>query len=147
MTESVLYLIVRTDMASMTPGRVAAQCAHAHGVMEELLVPENVLETEMNELEKAWYNWKDARGFGTTIVLSDITVFGNRLSLTELDKKIIDTPARFVYDPTYPIKDGAFTHHVGIHTVLAVFVVDKNKKPDILNTLELYTGTEKNLNV
>ena len=143
MNNSGLYLIVRTDMDSMTPGRIAAQTAHGHGAMEVLL------NTEVDSLLASWNDWKAYRGFGTTLVLQNIDIDSNRVSLEEIElklqvvngygKTIIST---YVLDETYPIKDGSTVHLVSVKTVLAVFVVDRENKPDILCSLRLYGGRE-----
>lgn len=138
---SILYLIVRTDMDSMTPGRVAAQTAHGHGAMEEM-----INDAEYDDLLlTTWLNWKSYRGFGTTIVLRDTDIDSNKFSLEEINLEIINDEeylkpiiSTYVVDETYPVQDGSVVHLISVKTVLAVFVVDKNDKPDILSRLKLY---------
>lgn len=146
MSNSVLYIIVRTDMASMTPGRVAAQAAHAHGLMEAVFE-----KYDNTPIKHIWNNWKADRGFGTTIVLSDIDNTNTREDLEDLEYLLreyndgldnVPVHISMVHDETYPIRDGVVTHYISVNTCLVVFVIDKNQKPDILNCLQLYTGRE-----
>lgn len=130
MSESRLYVIVREDMASMTPGRVAAQVAHAHGCAERALIK-----------CKEWLEWKGDRGFGTTIVLSNFDDYYKvYLNFTDLGKELLkgSIVSGVVVDSTYPIKDGNTTHFVSVSTCMWVFVTDMDKCPNRLFELPLY---------
>lgn len=132
--DPILYIIVDTEMASMTPGRVSAQTAHAHGVMEQYLSQKATVTS------RAWSDWKSDRGFGTTIVLepSEYMSFGAIKGALNLWDHVLTVKS--VVDPTYPLKDGKVIHYVPVETVLAVFLVDRNKCPDIIKELPLYGG-------
>ena len=57
-----LYILVRNDLESMTPGRVAAQASHAANVfIKSKLFPTRKI--------REWEN-QTPQGFGTTIVLA-----------------------------------------------------------------------------
>ncbi len=126
-------------MASMTHGRVAAQCAHAQGAMEKVL-PEKMTDY--------WNAWKGDRGFGTTIVLSNNDPHYNyytHLDIADIAsdfEKMKDEDIQIFYtilvDPEYPIKDGDVTHSISLATCLVFFVVDKNSLPEYIRELELY---------
>jgi peptidyl-tRNA hydrolase len=108
MNKHILYVIVRNDLASMNPGKAAAQACHAANQFVNHY--SNDPETKM------WQN--QAAGFGTTIVLAaDITTIRNLVE----DAKICGIPAGIVLDPTYPVKDGNFTHFIPIDTAAYVF--------------------------
>jgi peptidyl-tRNA hydrolase len=57
-----LYILMRTDLGSMNPGKAMAQGCHAANQM--------VYKNPEFELVKAWENECEGNGFGTTIVLS-----------------------------------------------------------------------------
>lgn len=126
------YVLVRTDMESMNPGRVAAQVSHATSMLHE--------DDAKSPLFNAWR--KEAGGFGTTIVLdggteSDIrgafTLFSNQES----------TRKYWVCDPKYPIQDGEVVHVIpNVLTCVAILVdADADSEVnDYLQSLMLYSG-------
>jgi hypothetical protein len=109
-----LYIIMRTDMASMTTGRIAAQAAHAQSSFEY-----GVKQEDNEEVNKLFIDWQNEAGrFGTVIVLNG----GSRSDLERLI--LVDLPAeadRFsnidyfgeiVIDPEYGVKDGDAVHYL-----------------------------------
>lgn len=96
-----LYILMRSDMASLNPGRAMAQAAHAANQF--------IFEAQFNvdqNLQNKVREWQEETpyGFGTTIVLdahSDELIYK---TLTWLSPK--DYFAREVVDPEYVIKDG-----------------------------------------
>lgn len=105
-----LYIIVRTDMASMNAGRVAAQCSHASNffvktareTIEYINDPDDQFTKNFNE----WENETD-QGYGTVIVLDG----GSKANI----ERLMDTMERDylvgeVIDPEYPIQDGYVVH-------------------------------------
>lgn len=83
-----LYILIRTDLPSMTPGRAMAQAAHASNQF--------IHEYGNRSAVKSWQ--KDANGFGTTICLAATK------SIIEdvVEKaKLRMHHAGLVYDPTY----------------------------------------------
>jgi peptidyl-tRNA hydrolase len=110
-TEYCLYILMRNDMASMNPGKAAAQAAHAANQFVKAAQTRNV---------HALREWeKQAGTFGTTITLS--------ADIAEIDEIFIQGRARAgvvvgkVVDPTYPVRDGKVTHLVSIVTCAYVF--------------------------
>lgn len=156
-----LYVIVRTDMDSMNPGRVAAQVCHAgsdhYGKFTKLC---NVFENGdyYNDLSSdaseaiitdfdIWRTESKQNTFGTTIVLDG----GNWNSIIEgLNiSKDYNLSEYFSYgiinDDTYPIKDGSVIHFVSIPTCIWVFCPDiliNDPRFDYLKSLPLYTGVK-----
>jgi len=121
MDEPVLYIIVRNDMASMNPGKAAAQACHAANLAVGLatLCSMPFLQT-----------WLDSgKGFGTTIVLVGAIddIQRTLLFLPNSDEIISGT----VVDPTYPIRDGQVTHEIPI-TTAAYFFGSKSLLSEIL---------------
>lgn len=91
-----LYIIIRNDLQSLTPGKAMAQAAHA---ANEFIHYYGQLEA----VHEDWCGnnpWMECeRPFGTTIVLTaDIDNLDNVMNIAEA-KKI---PHGEVYDPTYP---------------------------------------------
>jgi hypothetical protein len=128
-----LYVIVRTDMDSMNPGRVAAQVSHAASQVAwaAFIVPR---DSEIQALYAEWVGTRAAdqiRGFGTTIVLDGGDNFNE---LCELG-----THHGVVIDPTYPILDGKIVHLVNIPTCSWILARVKDV-PEQIRNLPLYKG-------
>lgn len=84
MTKAVLYLIMRNDLPSLNPGKLAAQAAHcANAAVAEA-------RRLRNPLLKAWEQ-QTRQHFGTTIVLG-----GSFDTISALRR------AHPVWDPSYP---------------------------------------------
>ena len=114
MNNPTLYILMRTDMASMNPGKGMAQAAHAA----------NAFVFETGERLTGYDQWAGfehdtSQGFGTTIVLDA----GDEESL----KKVIslaqgqEFAANTVTDITYPVRDGRVTHLINTITCGYVF--------------------------
>lgn len=108
-----LYILIRNDLASMVPGKAAAQASHATSVMMRDAKP-NQLDRNHNQekLVKAWLN-ETGYEYGTVIVLA--------ASPDEIEKKLEiarykKLQSAWVFDPTYPVKDGTYTHAVYLRT-------------------------------
>ena len=146
-----LYIIMRNDTESLTPGKACAQAAHAAN--DFMYVMSN---SKMDSVINIAYNdWLEEAGtFGTTIVLGATGDQINELNSLHLDFVIgIDlNPAVMfnkIIDETYPISDGAITHKVPFMTCAWVFAPEKlffksdapyeyNQFVKIFNKLELY---------
>jgi len=113
----VLYILMRTDLESMNPGKAMAQASHAYGAAK-CRIKQNVA------MQKSWLAWMDQtpQDFGTTLVLG-----GNE---EEIDRAITFAQrwlnsscnvAGWVMDPTYPVRDGAVTHLLHVNTCGFVF--------------------------
>jgi hypothetical protein len=112
----VLYILMRTDMASMNPGKACAQAAHAANQFVE--------EHHRNATVKAWQK-QTGTGFGTTIVLS-----ANQEILTQVvTYPEGDFVVGLVVDPTYPVRDGEVTHSISVVTCAYVFGTKQEIRP------------------
>lgn len=121
-----LYVIVRSDLKSMTPGKAAAQVAHAAS-MASFMAKDRIGDQEfVSDPDVAAYlDWElsplrevgggtvdpDLIGFGTTIVLD-----GGDLSEVEAQPPFANGIWGRVRDPSYPVRDGMFTHLVDLVT-------------------------------
>jgi len=104
----VLYILMRTDMDSMNPGKAMAQAAHAANAFW------------FNGRISAVRQWaaQTQQGFGTTIVL-DVT----EPQLKHIVGKGIELgfAAECILDPTYPVRDGKTTHYIPVVTCGYIF--------------------------
>jgi peptidyl-tRNA hydrolase len=80
---NVLYIIMRTDLPSMNPGKAMAQASHAS----------NAFIHKYGNMEGFVKDWQKQtpQGFGTVIVLG-----ATQAQLIEIES------VELVYDPTYP---------------------------------------------
>lgn len=112
-----LYILMRTDMASLNPGKAVAQGSHAA----------NLFERDVRELRKdfphapnvmAYDAWAADRGFGTAITLS---VNGVQLTSLIEQAKEMGCISGVCTDPTYPLRDGDVTHLLRLDTCGYIF--------------------------
>lgn len=108
---AVLYLVMRRDLPSLNPGKLAAQAAHCANACVAKMKKANP------QLLRAWE--QEAGTFGTTIVLGA----GRRF--------IAKLPNR-VWDDTYPCGDGS------LRPILVGAFMLADRKPKRLSRLELY---------
>lgn len=107
----VLYILMRTDLASLNSGKMAAQACHAA----------NQCVYQLSEFPKSkcfqnLKNWQKSTpdGFGTTIVLDggDMSAIERIINEVQSD---IDVFSGITHDPSYPILDGSFTHLIPLN--------------------------------
>ncbi len=116
-TFPVLYILMRSDLASMNAGKGMAQASHAASAFALCMMG----DPEQSDMYRKW-STETHQNFGTVLVLSvnetemrtAVTV-GNRLGY------ICDV----IHDPSYPIRDGEICHFLPIDTCAYVFG-DKN---------------------
>ena len=106
----IQYIIVRNDMDSMTPGRCAAQAAHAANQCVNVLKA-----TGHNVLCEEWEK-QTPFGFGTTIVLQANMSMINLIEDALYSKNVL--PFGVMEDPEYHIADGSVVHLLPVSTVL-----------------------------
>ncbi len=134
-----LYILMRTDMASMNPGKACAQAAHA---ANKFTRNPDLIKGAMGQ---AYIEWSESagphiegrfQGFGTTITLS---VNENALFETINIAKENGLPSGLVFDPTYPLRDGDFTHLISIVTCGYIFIPEHLtcQVPRVMLDLEL----------
>ena len=127
MTDPVLYILMRTDLDSLNPGKAMAQASHAYGAMKSA-VKKNV------SLQSVYLEWQDStdQDFGSTIVLGGSQgEIGSILTYLDSWYNPSNFVAGWVNDPTYPIKDGSTTHLIPLATCAYVF----GKKGDIYHAV------------
>jgi len=131
MAESRLYILMRSDMDSMNPGKAMAQAAHAANLFQK----EAGDEANAGGLYHDWFT-QTSQGFGTTITLE---IDGEK-KLAEMIQSAQEYGylAGVVHDPTYPVRDGAATHLIPVNTCGFIFVRDANQMPPYLSLLQLH---------
>lgn len=149
-TESnwALHCIVRSDMASLNPGKAMAQVAHASSMLSSL--PGHNIPPHLIVAHKEWHG---KFGFGTTLVFGfkgntapvpfDSEVMLPRMSQSDaivywvdLFRKA-DCLSDVVIDPSYPIRDGNTTHVISNVLTVGWFFVDRNSNnPKIIRLLD-----------
>ena len=125
-----LYILMRTDLASLNPGKAMAQASHAYGALKSVI-------RKYPEVQKSYLHWMETteQEFGTTIVLG-----GNREEIDDvlfLAEGSRDIVAGWVHDPTYPVLDGVVTHLLPMDTCAFVFG-SRTKCLLALDSLELH---------
>lgn len=110
-----LYVLMRTDLASMNPGKAVAQGAHAaNQCVRDVGIAGDADQRALLEM------WEDqtVNGFGTTITLG-VNEAGMRSAVTVA--KALGLHAGTVHDPTYPLIDGDAVHLIPLDTCAFVF--------------------------
>jgi len=132
-----LYILMRTDMDSMNPGKAVAQGTHAANKFESDM--ENIENDSLLRLFDMWKR-QTTQGFGTCIVL-DCPTFETLFNKVELFKYHQAHKKSFlcgsVTDPTYPVSDGKITHLISIDTCAYVFLDRDSIYKNFLSDLEL----------
>jgi len=121
----ILYILMRTDLASMNSGKGMAQACHAANQFAHKYAGTDFLEQ---------WEAETGMGFGTTIVLAveDWYALAYYTSYAE----DVGIPSGVTHDPSYPIRDGKVTHTVSLSTCGYIFSEDGPL--DILSKLNLH---------
>ena len=135
--EPALYILMRSDLDSLNPGKMVAQGAHAanQAAFEMRKLRERVNHPNSGGATKTVANdrlldmfeqWETStpQGFGVTLCL-DVT--GEELPLVVEAAKSSGFAAGVTHDPSYPLRDGGVTHSLPLDTCGYVF----GNKPDL----------------
>lgn len=135
----VLFILMRTDMLSMNPGKAIAQGSHAtsmfHTVMEPSANDLPYFVDNVPDSRADYEEWRaQANGFGTVLTLGC-----TESEMREVIKyaQQFDLPCGIVNDPTYPLRDGDTTHFFPVDTCAWVFA-EKDDAQDVLSWLQLH---------
>lgn len=131
----ILYLIMRSDLASMNTGKAIAQGSHAANCAAKKA------EIENPSLYAAWAGQASGQHFGTVVVLScrsldmirDLTEEAMAISVIG-NNSLNETVAGIVLDSTYPLDDGAFRHHIPLETCGFVMCNKGSKVHDLIRS-------------
>lgn len=97
--EPRLYIIVRSDIYDMNPGKLGAQTGHA---VSKFVIGMMQAAEGRSDAALAFFEWSGERGFGTKITLAatEREILG-LTSLAAVEGQVTD----IVVDPTYPFKN------------------------------------------
>ena len=126
----VLYILMRTDLDSMNPGKAMAQASHASNAF----VAEVFRLNETSHQDNLYHAWNDEtpQGFGTVLVLG-VNEAQMRTAVTVAESFGVDKfPCDIIHDPTYPLQDGEVTHFIPLDTCAYVF---GDKDDEILQSI------------
>lgn len=107
-----LYIVARTDIAQMNPGKLAAQCCHAQSAVAEKMSGWASTD-QYREIRLHYRDWiRQGDSFGTTIVLEASlslirSFFDEEEGICFIYPKYYPA-AGLVFDPEYP-----FSNHYG----------------------------------
>ena len=122
-----LYVLMRTDLASMNPGKAVAQGAHAaNQCVHEIAVAGSVEQRAM----LAEWETQTGNGFGTTITLG-VSEAAMRSAI--LVARSLGLHADVVHDPTYPLIDGEVLHLLPLDTCAFIFGRPADCAPVVFN--------------
>ena len=113
----ILYILMRTDMDSMNPGKAMAQASHASNAFVSNAEPGYNID---EELFNAWQQ-STPQGFGTVLVLG-VNEAQMRTAVEVAESFGVDKfPCDIIHDPTYPLQDGDTTHFIPVDTCGYIF--------------------------
>jgi peptidyl-tRNA hydrolase len=123
-TDPILYILIRGDLASMNPGKAAAQACHAANLLPYACRMREFAGGILPRVASVdWFvDWEqECKGFGTTVVLQKPGLQGlDLVRLTEQVKRD-GFVSGLVRDPTYPVPDGSWVHCVPLITCGFIF--------------------------
>lgn len=135
MEDYVLYIIMRTDLASMNAGKAIAQGSHIANCAAKQL------EITFPDIYEAWAG-STTQHFGTAIVLNGGKVEVIQATIDEAESYAYTSKERFVCgmvnDPTYPVRDGSVTHLVNIPVGAYIFAKRGGKIAGVVKEFGLY---------
>jgi peptidyl-tRNA hydrolase len=132
---------MRTDLASLNPGKACAQATHsanqavyeARDKIDRLANEDSKRSMELFTLLREWEN-QTTQGFGTCVVLGAKEAQMRNLILQAQHAGL---HANITHDPNYPLLDGETLHLIPLDTCGYVFG-RKDKAQEILSGLSLY---------
>ncbi len=127
----VCYVLMRTDLASLNPGKAMAQSHHNYGALKRAIRDGNDMV-----LAKQYLDWQETtrQNFGTVIVLG-----GNEGEINDALAYAGRVKARvvcgWVRDDSYPLVDGDTVHTLPLNTNAFVFGTKLNCE-DVIGAFE-----------
>lgn len=113
----VLFILMRTDLASMNPGKAIIQGSHAANMA--------VYEAGGTKFLKEWEEQAGGYGTGVSFDGGSYDRINEVLLKIEAQKflhpQLNDVFYGWLHDPTYPLRDGDVTHFIPLDTCAYVF--------------------------
>jgi len=130
--EPTLYILMRTDIADMNPGKAIAQGSHATSDFEKWIRGIRAQPDQYGELIAEYDRWREDRSFGRVIVLE-----------ATLDQMVTVVQencfAGMTVDPTYPYRNWYGDLFVAEEVTCAwCFICDQTLPSDSLRELKLH---------
>ena len=143
--EPYLYILMRSDLDSLNPGKAVAQGAHAANqcafMMRKLAdtTDDDATDQESKRNRRSlrlWRQWETStrQGFGVTICL-DVPNDTTLRSVVDAAQSM-GLSAGVTHDPSYPLLDGRFLHLIPLDTCGYVFG-DKEQLRILLGQFDL----------
>ena len=107
----------------MVPGKAMAQASHASNAF--------IKKARDKGIDVSAWETATNQGFGTVLVLETYDFLKTKADVEYLAEWGYITDV--VFDPTYPIKDGAYTHHIPLET--CAYVYTNNKDDDLIKNV------------
>ena len=117
-----LYILMRTDMASMNNGKSDAHAGHAASAFARFYYVRNKDKHRDTPGMLEWHQCTP-QGFGTKLSMG-VDEFSMYKIVENATK--LGFAAEVVHDPEYPVTDGATQHLIPVDTCAYVFVPDKD---------------------
>jgi peptidyl-tRNA hydrolase len=137
-----MYILMRSDMNSLNPGKAIAQGTHAANQcvfdLRSYIAAAKCGTDRYNSVSdlKAMLSvWEENRGFGVCIVLDVGTHAELRKAIFVAQQHNLF--ADVTHDPSYPVRDGQVTHLIPVDTCGYVFG-RKDKCGHVLSGYNLY---------
>ena len=128
--EVYMYILMRTDLASMNPGKAVAQGAHAANAC--VAAARTSDDKKLRDDLAAW-EAQTEQSFGVTISLGTDE---QRMRAAVKMARALGMHAQVCHDPTYPLIDGQVCHLIPLDTCAYVFA-RKTDAEIVLNTFDL----------
>lgn len=137
----ILYIIMRNDLASLNAGKAMAQAAHAANALAHKMVKLR----DASPVKKLYLKWakETSQGFGTTIVLAGtVRGFEEATQYIENDGGLSFRGEAYafgvIHDPTYPLRDGSYTHLIPVDTCAYLLADKDSEAAKVLSGFELH---------
>jgi len=93
--EPTLYILMRTDIQDMNPGKAIAQGSHATSIFEQWMRMIHKSPGHHGDLISEYNQWREDRSFGRVITLE--------ATLDQIQRVCLENPlSGTTIDPTYP---------------------------------------------
>lgn len=120
MQDVILYILMRTDLKSMNPGKAMAQASHAANACAFEGRASNFIN--FIDIKEMFYAWQGStpQGFGTCIVLDGgkMDAIKDKIEEIRAIAKLYNEPiiSGIVHDPSYHLMDGSTLHRIPLDT-------------------------------
>lgn len=114
----ILYGLVRTDLLSLNPGKMAAQLMHAQAHANKLVLDDLAFGDGWARSYEGW-RAQTSQGFGITLTL-DCGEGATMAAVVAMAARA-GFPAAVTHDPSYPLLDGRHTHIIPLDTCAWIF--------------------------